>query len=81
MENKDRVKRIAEIMAELEGLGVDVKTEKAKASVVETIGTGISKQVVGEEGLVIEAADTGRGFALYADTAKLDKAKFKRLTR
>ena len=33
------------------------------------------------EALVLEVAETGKGFAIYADTKLLDKNRFKRLVR
>ena len=76
----DKVRRIAEIMAELEELGVDTKLQKSNEN-VKVVGEGIKEQAVFEDGNVIEIADRGKGFQIYADTTKLDKQRFKRLSR
>ncbi len=82
MEKQD-IKRVAEIMAELETLGVGVKLDgkNVDKSDVNVVGEGISKQYQGNEGMVIEIADSGKGFAIYKDYAKDKSGKFKRLSR
>jgi len=76
---EDKTKRIAEIVAELESLGRIVKLEKGNGNVT-VIGEGIGKQFHSDEGLVLEIAEKGSGFAIYRDYSKT-KDKLKRLER
>ncbi len=46
-----------------------------------TVGTETEEEESTEEGLVIEKADTGRGFQIYRDYDKDETGKFKRLSR
>ena len=88
----ERAKKIAELVKALKDLKCDVKvdlTEQEAEVIDEPVET--TKGVVGEkpaeeakesnDSMVMEIADTGKGFQFYADTEKLDKSKFKRLAR
>ena len=81
MDKQEKLKRVAEIMAELESLDVNVKLDNSNKTNAKVVGEGINRRVVDDTGMVIEIANCGKGFAIYSDTSKLDKEKFKRLTR
>lgn len=72
----DRNTRVAELIAELEQLDckVNIKTgkEKAEDKTVGAVGKKVEEEVNQNIGLVVEKADTGRGFAMYRDVSRGD---------
>ena len=91
-----RAAKIAKLIVELKKLGAEPKMDFSEAAELEaetepevkdetkgevTNGEEEKETEENSEATVIEIAPTGKGFAIYRDYAKLDKGKYKRLTR
>ncbi|MHA1867414.1 MAG: hypothetical protein ACTSXD_05055 [Candidatus Heimdallarchaeaceae archaeon] len=78
-------KRIAELIKELKELDVDVNIVTPESNETKGIVGGVEEETEkGNASLVMETADTGKGFQIYRDYKKFDeedKEKFKRLAR
>ena len=77
-------KQIAELKEEIQRL--EGKKSSGSSFVDETsgiVGTNVEEDVdeSGDSGLVLEQAETGKGFALYRDYSKDSSGKLKRLVR
>jgi len=85
----DRAQRIAELVKALKELDCDVSivtsnteaVDQTKGLVGEVKADESRRRIEDNEGLILEIADSGKGFAISRDFSKLDKNKFKRLTR
>jgi len=73
-----RTERIAELVKELKELNCDVTQMPMKGIVKSEVTQETSPTM---QGMVVETADTGRGFQIYADYKRDTSGKLKRLVR
>jgi L-lactate utilization protein LutC len=85
----DKQERVKELLDEIKSLNCEVETRAVTES---NIALNKTKGIIAEEkkisdscsSVIIESAESGRGFSLYTDYNKFDdteKQRFKRLSR